>query len=288
MEVNDRCTSKGLQSLLLRLKSWGADKMLVRPIVVVSSSRAAFGLTIGLKELRTEHLTVPDLMGNEAASVLDKIIKTHITKDGTTKEEKEISDICEYVVSVLGTRPLDLTYLNSALEKTNGNLSIKTLKNLVERVVEKQSQLYCFALTTCMCEIAGEDPHKQKAFKGFVTNLHNAHLNYIWQTFGISNQKFINIIEKIQPHPFYVLLDEDQVCLGNVTIKHRCRVIRTVKSYVCLSWTITCMCIVHCNYLGVCSRLRHVNCHWSPGTSNLDGIYPPELQLKKLRNVQHH
>ena len=62
VEVNDHCTSEGLQSLLLRLKSWGADKMLVRPIVVVSSSRSAFSLTIGLKELRTEQLIALGLL----------------------------------------------------------------------------------------------------------------------------------------------------------------------------------------------------------------------------------
>ena len=220
VEVNERCTSTCLQSLLLRLKSWGADKMLVRPIVVVSSSRAAFGLTIGLNELRTRHFMVPDMMKDEAASVLDNAIKYHITKDCT---KKDISHICKKVVSVLGTRPLDLAHFNSTLEETNGNLSIEAVEILLEKVIEKQSRLYRYALTTCMCEIAGKDPEKQNAFKDFVKNLHNGpvQLNHIiWQTFGLSNKNFINIIEGIHPHPFYVLLGENQVYLGNAIVKH--------------------------------------------------------------------
>ena len=222
--MNAVYTSEGLQSLrlLLCLKFWGADKGLVRPVVVLSVSRAAFGLTIGLNELHTRHFMVPDMMENEAANVLDKIIKCHITKDCTKEEEEEISDICKDVVSVLRTRPLDLAHFDGTLEETNGNLSIKKLKTLVEKAIETQSWLYRSALTTCMCEIAGKDPQKQKDFKGFIKNQQNGpvHLNHIWQTLGISNQIFINIIEKIQPHPFYILLGENQVCLGNEIIKH--------------------------------------------------------------------
>ena len=47
VEVGERCTSKQLQALLLCLKVWGADYGLIQPIVVVSSSQAVIGLTIG-------------------------------------------------------------------------------------------------------------------------------------------------------------------------------------------------------------------------------------------------
>ena len=51
IEADDRCTPDQLQSLLLLMKQYGADKKLIRPIVVLSSSTSVFGLTIWHKEL---------------------------------------------------------------------------------------------------------------------------------------------------------------------------------------------------------------------------------------------
>ena len=51
VEVDHRCTPDQLRSLLILMKHYGADEELIRPIVVLSSSTSAFGLTINEVEL---------------------------------------------------------------------------------------------------------------------------------------------------------------------------------------------------------------------------------------------
>lgn len=66
VELDERCTGGDLEKLLLAAKAWGYEAKLARFIFVLSTSRAAFGSTIGMYELREECIAVGDLSESEA------------------------------------------------------------------------------------------------------------------------------------------------------------------------------------------------------------------------------
>ena len=90
VEVNERCSSEQLQSLLLVLKNWGADLRLVRPLVILSAAKAAFGLHIGLLQLRTVPFLVEDLTEAEAELLVKDICWKH-TKKGAQRTSSPVS-----------------------------------------------------------------------------------------------------------------------------------------------------------------------------------------------------
>ena len=51
VEVDKKFPSESLEELLLLMKQLGDDSKLVKPIVVLSSSRSALGLNIGIRKL---------------------------------------------------------------------------------------------------------------------------------------------------------------------------------------------------------------------------------------------
>ena len=107
VEVKERFTSpKALEELALTLKDWGHDEALVHPIVVLSTSRAAMGLDIGMDELRAEFARVSDLDREEAKQYIKQLC-TQLKLEGADDNEA-VSKCAEKVVQLLGTRLLHL------------------------------------------------------------------------------------------------------------------------------------------------------------------------------------
>ena len=157
VEVTDHCTGADLQSLLLRLKSWGADRKLVRLLTVLSSARAVFGLTIHLSELRTKTFTIPDRMEPEARALLRTLLQDHVHHC----PETDLIHICTQVVSQVGTCPLDLTDLHQDVRlesKARGKLSHAALEHCVITLLQERRWAFWFALRTCMIQLARSDP----------------------------------------------------------------------------------------------------------------------------------
>ena len=223
VEVNARCTSAEVQSLLLRLKVWGADKHLVRPVVVLSTTRAACGLTIDMDSLRTTLFTVPDMTESEATLLLKSLLQDK----PLACTEAELTRICTRVVSVLGTRPLHLTLLVNAMTRRTKNiptpLSCAALEDLlIQLIQERRSQLWQ-ALSTCQTVIAGTDPNKCQAFRTFVTAVKKAPvaLATVPSMLGITREHFLTILSELQPHPFYVAMtQEPHVHLGTPLVHY--------------------------------------------------------------------
>ena len=66
VQVNNQCKSKDLLDLLIRMKEWGCDQPLARFIIILSLSRAALTIPMGLEELivmvfMDDHLTAKKL-----------------------------------------------------------------------------------------------------------------------------------------------------------------------------------------------------------------------------------
>ena len=97
IETDHRCTPGELRSLLLLMKQYGSDKKLIRPIVVLSSSTSAFGLSISPMELRSRYFHVDDLTDEQCLEYLESRLSRMIKGD-----EQEISNFVKEVVPHLG------------------------------------------------------------------------------------------------------------------------------------------------------------------------------------------
>ena len=100
-----------MQRLLIILKDWGADQHIVTPIVVLSSSKAAFGLTINMNELRTEHFVTEVTTTLEGQELVYGRVKPFVKCT-----DQNLRLFCEEVVCKVGTRPLHLIQLCYAVE----------------------------------------------------------------------------------------------------------------------------------------------------------------------------
>ena len=75
---------------------------------MVSSTRAVFGLTINLSELRTKTFTVPYMTEPEATTLLRTLLQDHVHDC----PETDLTRSCTQVVSQVETRPPGLADLH--------------------------------------------------------------------------------------------------------------------------------------------------------------------------------
>ena len=132
VEADQRCSASHLEHLLLLLKRWGADNKLLRPLVVLSSSRAALGLTLTTEaRFRAQYFVLQDLTEAEGEQLLAGLCKPYV-KSCTAEE---LSCFCKEVLPVLGMRPLHLALFRKELEsKLKGKqLSVQELHQEVDR-----------------------------------------------------------------------------------------------------------------------------------------------------------
>ena len=211
IEADIRCNGEQLQNLLLLLKRWGADLELIQPIVTLSSSRAAYGLTIDHRSLRTDIFTVHDLSAAESDEVLFLNCKQFVE---CTREE--FSLFSEKLISRLGTRVLHLCDFTRVLKSLcHKKISLKELYEEGDKFIENLTQTYLNAIQAFREIVAGRDKSKQNAFNTLFECLKKEPLplNYVTGTLGISNEEFIDLVASIQPHPFLVLFNNKMVYL---------------------------------------------------------------------------
>ena len=94
IEVDKRFYGPHLENLLLTCKRLGDDLKLVAPVVVLSSSRAAFGMHINPGDLRAKFLEVDDLSEVEARSLLFKALEK---VEGSHDMKKNAVDLRSYI-----------------------------------------------------------------------------------------------------------------------------------------------------------------------------------------------
>ena len=79
------------------MKQYGADEELIRPIIVLSSSTSAFGLTISEAELRSRYFHVDNLTDEQCLEYVESRLSKIIEGD-----KQEISKFVKDVVPHLG------------------------------------------------------------------------------------------------------------------------------------------------------------------------------------------
>ena len=117
VELNSQATPAALAQLLLDVKLLGFEETLATFVVVVSASRSALGLTIGMKQLRVKGYAAPDFSDEEAQQYLVKQLQCSAATATTITTE-------------VGTRAMDLVAFCDECE------GAVTAAELLERAVD--------------------------------------------------------------------------------------------------------------------------------------------------------
>ena len=200
VEVDRRCTPDQLQSLLLLMKQYGADEKLIRPIIVLSSSTSAFGLTINEVELRSRYFHVDDLTDKQCLEYIESRLSRVIKGD-----KKKISEFVENVVPHLGMGNRLVQIMDVLMDISELNLD-KVQKH-IESCVEERVRIYTESMISFLEEVKGTW-HSKEAIKRELQLLSEKGSSMPLHTFrkvcGIKEKRLIEIISNIEPHPFYV------------------------------------------------------------------------------------
>ena len=221
VKVNERFTKpKALEELAFTLKDWGHDEALVRPIVVLSTSRAAMGLDIAMDEVRAEFASVGDLDPEEAKWYIEKLC-TELKLEGANDNE-DVSKYSEQVVQILGSRLLHLDSFADQVRffKNTSDQQQVSLKTLVKLASEHET-------------IKLKD--SRRALKLFHKRFPNANKKDLYGIFkkpgaavdvdefsemvGEDVSTVLNRLSDIQPHPFYVDPKTQTVGVGSVFVQ---------------------------------------------------------------------
>ena len=202
VETDHRCTPGELRSLLILMKQYGADEKLIRPIIVLSSSTSAFGLTINEVELRSRYFHVDDLTDGQCLEYIESRLSEIIKGD-----EQEISKFVKEVVPHLGIGNR-LVQINNVLGmgKLKRDTKLDKVKEHIESYVEERVRIYTSSVRRFFKEVKGTC-HSKEAVKGVFKLLlekGSMPLHTFHEVCGVDEERFIEIISNIDPHPFYV------------------------------------------------------------------------------------
>ena len=95
VDVNSEISPHALKELLLQVKELGYDDMRATFVVVVSASRSALGLTIGMSELRVRGYAAPDFTVDEA----HRYLRQHLPVS---------AEVAGSITDAVGTRAIHL------------------------------------------------------------------------------------------------------------------------------------------------------------------------------------
>ena len=126
VEVDTKFPSESLQDLLLLMKHLGDDTKLVKPIVVLSSSRSALSLKIGTAKLRAKYITVADITYAEGQQFFHEVLSSV----GITGNEKQQG--IDFALEKTGTRLVDLHIVAERLrESKNKKYSLEQFQSAI-------------------------------------------------------------------------------------------------------------------------------------------------------------
>ena len=157
IKADELCTPDQLQSLLILMKQYGADEKLIRPIVVLTSSTSAFGLSISPMELRSRYFHVDDLTDEQCLEYVESRLSSMIEGD-----KQEISKFVKDVVPHLGigNRFIQIQNVMDGMPE----LKLDEIKEHIESWVEEEVLIYTDSVRSFFREVKGTC-HSKKAVK---------------------------------------------------------------------------------------------------------------------------
>jgi hypothetical protein len=211
IEVNAQYSSSALQELLVKLKTWGNDKRYIQSVVVLSSSRAALTLSIGLDELRVRCLFVPDLNKLEVNNFVKQMLNEYKSDAQLTKEE-----VIEEVVPIMDTR---LSILNDLSSKVETCESLGKARQVIIEDTELRKKRFLASATNFLDKIkmCSDTENVITVFKRLLND--DMELAEFSSLMKLTEGTLLDIIADIHPHPFYVCPMTRKVSLASPIMK---------------------------------------------------------------------
>ena len=208
VEVNSQCDDRSLCELLLRMKEWGADENLAKFVIILSLTRAALTIPIGLSELRVNSISIKDPSKDIIAGLLHRFL----TKYDVTKEEKD-QFVHDYI-SKIGTRFLNAqTLISRCLEQCTTFSEVRAVSDeySADLVGDCERALFCFLeLEENLC-------NNKEVLEKLVAE--NVEFTQLCKALKMTHEKALDELAKLHPHPIYVDPKTKQVSMGNYIAK---------------------------------------------------------------------
>ena len=214
VDVTERLTSpKALENLLQVLKVWGHDEGLVYPVVVLSTSHAALGLSRSMDDLRVQCTSVSDLEEDEAKRyIIDLCEKKELVG---ADNETVVSKCAQKVVNAIGCRPIHLDRFADDvgnLKHKKDQVSLEDLECLAVEYELKRMNESKRALQL-LYKLVPKEKLKTHFFKKPEAKVD---MDDFCNSVGIHLNTLLKKLSKIQPHPLYVNPDTLTVIVGSV------------------------------------------------------------------------
>lgn len=174
IDINSEVSPDALKVLLLQVKELGYKEMRATFIVVVSASRSALGLTIGMSELRVHGYAAPDFTRDEA----QRYIRQHLPA---------FPGIVSHITDAIGVRAIHLAEVCESCSgaQTEQECMQRVCEYAADHVEEAKETLWGF-----LSDRVSIDPSQgKKFFKQLAAGGTNQVLGAARCAFGFANKR---------------------------------------------------------------------------------------------------
>ena len=216
IELNEKCTAKQLELLLVELKKIVTEDKLANCFIVASTSRASLLLPVTLGELRVKSYVLKDPSEELIKKYLDKQLSS-VMQDTVARET-----LIDSYVQEIGTRFLDASWVcefSPKYDTTPGETFLDRVatpeETFLDRVATlKQEKQDTFQDFVTMLNEAKIDKGKQKQiFEGIINE--TLRLSELTYAMKLSKEELLNKLASLHPHPVYINPNNQRLTIGN-------------------------------------------------------------------------
>ena len=189
IEVDQRFRGEDIEHLLVNLKVLGDGLRLVKTVVILSSSKSAFGVNINAKELRAKYVSVADLSRKETELFLDEVFK-RITGNDVSRRE-----IVKLDADIVGNRLVDLHNLSCEITELESFEEIEFL--------QKYKQLQRLISNGSFNELFKAFPKMKNTELLKLTRMGAVNLSELADMLGTTQTNLLQRNSEIHPHVLY-------------------------------------------------------------------------------------
>ena len=222
VEVDSRCEGQFLENLLLQTKHLGADRKLANFVVVLSASRAAYNVQIGLNKLRAHAVLVDELSDDEAKEYL----RSYLMKTIKNLSDEEVEEVVNDALCKVGNLLLDLVSLCEDWLKCPGD------KESLMNVSSLESGRILEIAKCCLLEFLNNlnkehNIHRRELREEFLNLCMNKrYVSDFAEAIGLDKTTLVRLNSSVTPeHPFFVDLSSG---LTSVSSPHMKKAIKAV------------------------------------------------------------
>ena len=221
VEVNEKCTEKQLELLLVELKKLVSEDRLVNCLIVASTSRASLLLSVTLSELRVAALLMNDPPEDVIKIFLEERFSP-IIKDPSQREK-----LINFYVKEIGTRFLDATLLSTYIKSEWNNKPEQAREEMFLYYVnflKKQKKGTFYELLKRFDTAGVKKEVKKQLLEGLLSG--TLELSKLVEAMQISKKQFVEEMSLLRPNPLYIHPEEEWVTVGNHVTENE------IKNYI--------------------------------------------------------